>query len=285
MKRVKSTSEEGIRMPLSRSLYKGSEIDQLTENKPIVTDYQPRSQTRIGTASSTADMKQLEHDFFQQQAQQVEVLAKEKENRREQFSKELEQEKLTFLTDLKELKSRVLEQARSDGEELKQLAHEKGLQIGQEDGYQTGFELGHQAGLESVSELKEQAVSLFETAEKVVFEYQKEKQGELLQLATSMAENIIHQEIAQSPDELYLLLRPLLNQINKMDNFITIFVGKNRQEVVQQKMEELRNEQPVMKYAVLVDESLPLDGCVIETDYEVLDLAIQQQLEAMIRDF
>lgn len=272
-------------MQLSRSLYKEAEIDQLTENKRIVTNYQPRSHSKVSAIPSTSEMKQLEHDFFQQQAQQVELLAKEENSRREQFAEELEQEKQSFLSELKELKKRVLEQARTDSEVLKGLAREEGLQIGQEDGYQTGYELGHQAGLESVAKLKEQAVSLFKKAETAVYEYQKEKQAELLQLAVSMAENIIHQEITQSSEELFLLLGPLLNQINKMDNFITIFVGKNRQEVVQQKMEELRKEQSVMKYAVLVDESLPLDGCVIETDYEVLDLAIQQQLEAMINDF
>ncbi|MBP1042047.1 hypothetical protein I6N95_13580 [Vagococcus sp. BWB3-3] len=272
-------------MRLSRSLYKGSEVDQSCENKVIVTDYHPPRESKISGIPSTSEMKRLEHDFFQQQAQQVERLAQEEDDRREQFTKELEQEKLSFLTELNTLKRRVLDQAQVDGEGLKQLAHEEGLRIGQEDGYQSGYESGYQAGIESVAQLKEQAISLFKAAEQSVFEYQKEKQSELLQLAVSMAKNIIHQEIAQSSDQLYLLLGPLLNQINKMDNFITIFVGKNRQEVVQQKMEELRKEQPVMKYAVLVDESLPLDGCVIETDYEVLDLGIQQQLEAMIRDF
>lgn len=273
-------------MPLSRKLVKGADIDLQRTTKTIITDYQPAPKRDIDVAVvTTAEMKSLEHDFFQQQAQQAARLESAEKQRREAFGKELEQEKRAFLGELKALKGRVLAQAEQDGTELKRLAREEGLQIGQEDGYQSGYEMGYQAGLESVAELKIQAQGLFQAAQRAVFEYQQAKESELLQLAVAMAENIIHQEIAQSQEQLYLLLAPLLNQINKMDNFITIFVGKNRQEVVQHKMEELRQEQPTMKYAVLVDESLPLDGCVIETDYEVLDLTIRQQLEAMLVEF
>jgi flagellar biosynthesis/type III secretory pathway protein FliH len=42
-----------------------------------------------------------------------------------------------------------------------------------------------------------------------------------------MAENIIHHELSLSEDKLKLLLQPVLNQLEKAENFISIYVTKD----------------------------------------------------------
>ena len=49
-------------------------------------------------------------------------------------------------------------------------------------------------------------------------------------------------------------------------------------------MESLKETYTDMKYVVLVDNSLEKNGCVIETNYELIDLQLKKQLDGMVKD-
>ncbi|MEG0549979.1 MAG: FliH/SctL family protein [Vagococcus sp.] len=272
----------------SRKFFKNTEVVEEKCNKKIETTHTPKKKkiepTMENHTLSVSDMKQIEHDFYQVQQEKQEKFSLELETIKTNYLNILKKERKKFFHELLRLKEIVLKDADEEGKIVKENAYKIGLKEGQLDGFETGKVDGYQAGLLEAESLKENALSLIEQAKEAMDLYQKEKQDDFIRAAALMAENIINQEISMSDDQLKLLLQPVLNKVEKSDNFITIFVTKEQLENTNDYMENMKQQFPDLKFAVLVDESLEKNGCIIETNYEVIDLQVKKQLEAMIID-
>lgn len=201
---------------------------------------------------------------------------------RHHLKKVFKKERDKFFHELLEIKELVTQQAHLEGEEIKKEAYQAGLKEGQKDGYESGLETGYEAGVKQANTLKENALFVVEKANLEMATYQKEKQQDFVDLAVEMAEIILNQELTLSEEALKVLLEPVLNRIEKTDNFITVFVSKMNMESTQCYMRKLKEENPEMKYTVISDESLNQNDCIVETNYELLDLTLRKQLEKMV---
>lgn len=229
-------------------------------------------------------MKQIEHDFYQSQKRKQEIFDQSLQKTRDDYLLMIKKEKQKFFHELLRLKEEVLQKSLEEGEQIKQEAYLAGVKEGQLDGFESGKESGFDAGLKEAESLKQNALSIIEQTNEAMNAYQKEKQEDFIKASALMAENIINQELSLSEDKLKLLLQPVLNKVEKADNFITIFVTKDNLENTNLYMEKMKEQFAGLKFAVLVDEALETNGCVIETNYEVIDLQIKKQLDAMVKD-
>lgn len=272
----------------SRKFFKNAEVVEEKNIKKIETTHIPKKKKQEipheNQDLSVSDLKQIEHDFYQSQKRKQEMFDQSLQKTRDDYLLMIKKEKQKFFHELLRLKEEVLQKSLEEGERIKQEAYIAGVKEGQLDGFESGKESGFDAGLKEAESLKQNALSIIEQTNEAMNAYQKEKQEDFIKASALMAENIINQELSLSEDKLKLLLQPVLNKVEKADNFITIFVTKDNLENTNLYMEKMKEQFAGLKFAVLVDEALETNGCVIETNYEVIDLQIKKQLDAMVKD-
>ena len=264
----------------SHNFFKHSEMVEEKEIRKIETNYVIKKKEPIVTD------EEGEEDIIltEFQKEKMAEFMSEVNQAKMHLNRVLKKERDKFFSELRKLKAEVLENARVEGEKIKKEGYQAGLTEGQLDGYESGLENGYQAGLEDANVLKKNALKVIDQATAEMVVYQKEKQHEFIELSSIMAEKILHKELSLSEPELKVLLEPVLNKLEKGDNFITIFVTKSNQESTKVFMESLKETYTDMKYVVLVDNSLEKNGCVIETNYELIDLQLKKQLDGMVKD-
>ncbi|MDT2815876.1 FliH/SctL family protein [Vagococcus carniphilus] len=272
----------------SRKFFKNAEVVEEKNIKKIETTHIPKKKKQEipheNQDLSVSDLKQIEHDFYQSQKRKQEMFDQSLQKTRDDYLLMIKKEKQKFFHELLRLKEEVLQKSLEEGEQIKQEAYLAGVKEGQLDGFESGKESGFDAGLKEAESLKQNALSIIDQTNEAMNAYQKEKQEDFIKASALMAENIINQELSLSEDKLKLLLQPVLNKVEKADNFITIFVTKDNLENTNLYMEKMKEQFAGLKFAVLVDEALETNGCVIETNYEVIDLQIKKQLDAMVKD-
>lgn len=272
----------------SRKFFKNAEVVEEKNIKKIETTHIPKKKKQEipheNQDLSVSDLKQIEHDFYQSQKRKQEMFDQSLQKTRDDYLLMIKKEKQKFFHELLRLKEEVLQKSLEESEQIKQEAYLAGVKEGQLDGFESGKESGFDAGLKEAESLKQNALSIIEQTNEAMNAYQKEKQEDFIKASALMAENIINQELSLSEDKLKLLLQPVLNKVEKADNFITIFVTKDNLENTNLYMEKMKEQFAGLKFAVLVDEALETNGCVIETNYEVIDLQIKKQLDAMVKD-
>lgn len=211
-------------------------------------------------------------------------LEKELEALKKKYQIVIKKERDKFFHELRTIRATVEEATELEAERIKEEAYDSGLKEGRLDGFEVGKKEGFQVGVEEAGYLKDNALEIIKNTKEQVEQYKKEKQNEFIELASIMAEKVVNEELSTDEVSLRKIIAPVLNRLDKEDNFITVFVTKDNYESTIKYMEKLKQTSEQMKYTVLVDESLKLNGCVIETDYEVIDLDIKKQLELMVKD-
>ncbi|SLC86412.1 flagellar assembly protein H [Mycobacteroides abscessus subsp. abscessus] len=151
-------------------------------------------------------------------------------------------------------KEQLLQAAQIEAENIKAIAQQTGFEAGKEQGYQEGYAEGYavatEEGERATAALKQSAQQMVQQAEELVNQYYVEKQEQLIQLAATMAEAIVHQTIDASSEQVLEL---------------------------EQKNQEVR-------FVVLTDHTLEKNGCVIETAHNITDLQIGKQLDKMVAE-
>lgn len=275
-------------MQSSHNLFKHKNVIERQDVKKIETMHTPKKK-KNNFFGSNEDVNFLypsastdENDDYQ--SYKITQFNLELEKMKKKYHQVIKKERDKFFKELRLIKENVIEKSHEEGELIKTEAYQIGLKEGRLDGYEVGKVEGYQAGVEESEYLKENALRIIEDAKKEVNVYQKEKKAEFIKLASIMAEKIINQELSLNEIELSSILQPVLNKLDKEDNFITVFVTKLNFEGTKIYMQKVKTEFPNIKYTVLVDEALETNGCIIDTNYEVLDLQISKQLDLMILD-
>ena len=266
----------------SHNFYKSSEMVEEKKVRKIETSYTIKKKEPAPLSEEENKILKENYALNHHQQHQFKLFMMDLENNKKHLKTVFKKERDKFFTELREMKQHVLEQAKLEGEALKEEAYQEGLKEGQKDGYESGLENGYEAGKKEANHLKENANQVIEQAREEMRLYQKNNQHEFIELATIMAETIINRELSLSETDLKFLLDPIINKLEKADNFITVYVPKANLENTKNYMNDLKDTFSDMKFAVLVDESLEKNGCVIETNYEVIDLRLRKQLDQML---
>lgn len=189
---------------------------------------------------------------------------------------------------VEEEREQILAAAQQEAEATKAQAKEDGFQEGKEQGYQVGYTNGYAEstteGQRVATELKQNAQQMIQQAEVQVNQYYEEKQEQLIQLAASMAEAIVHQTIDASDNQVLELVKPILLRMSKIEKLVTIAVRPEQVDTIQEKLTLLEEKQPDVRFVVLMDRTLEKNGCIIETAHNITDLQIGKQLNKMVEE-
>lgn len=185
-------------------------------------------------------------------------------------------------------KAQLLAEAQQEAEALKEQARAVGLEEGKEQGYQEGYTNGYAEataeGQRVAAELKQNAQQMIQQAETQVNAYYEEKQDQLIQLAATMAEAIVHQTIDTADDQVLQLVKPILLRMSKTEKLVTVTVRPEQEEVIKEKLAVLEAKQPDVRFVLFTDYTLEKNGCVVETRHNITDLQVGKQLNKMVEE-
>lgn len=191
-----------------------------------------------------------------------------------------------LLDETRKKKHLILSEAEQEASKLKETAERKGFEEGKTKGYETGYTTGYAVGMKQADEeskrMRETIRHMLDEAQEVVEHYYQAKKNEFIELAGHMAETIVHQNIDASSDQVMDLIKPVLHRLKREDQFITLMVRPEQKELVKEKVKEFEKENQDIRFAVLSDNTLDKNGCVVENTHAIVDLQVRKQLDAMI---
>lgn len=191
-----------------------------------------------------------------------------------------------LLLEANQKKQVILSEAQNEANLLKDTAEKKGFEEGENRGYETGYISGYAAGIKQAEEesqrLRETIHNMLIEAQEVVESYYQAKRTEFIELAGHMAETIVHKTIDVSSNQVMDLIKPVLHRLKREDQFITLMVRPEQKELVKEKVKEFEKENQDIRFAVLSDNTLDKNGCVVENVHAIVDLQVRKQLDAMI---
>lgn len=227
-----------------------------------------------------------------------------KKNRVENKSNQETEEKLVSADKGKELlrearkeKEKLISQAKTDIEQMKEKKYEEGYQ----KGYQEGLEKGHEAGYheafdkgykDAVAEVelevaskRDQAAKMLEEAHEKMLAYESDRKEDFLKLATHMAEKIVNDYIDQSSEGLLAIAKTYFYQLDKEEEFVTITVNPDQRKALEENLDEIKSISPATRFMILGSPSVEENGMLIESSHSIIDLQIKKQLEQMLAEF
>lgn len=202
--------------------------------------------------------------------------------------KEAAIKKKKILNEALSKKDEMIMLAKQEAEKMKQQAYQTGLQSGKEEGYREGYTQGMQEGYaegEKESEtLKQQGRDLIASAQLEIEQYVQEKKDSLLSLSLHMAEKIIHDQLDHTVEGVLALVHPILHQLDREEDFISLTVHPDSRESVKEQLPSLKIQYPGVRFSVLQDGNLEPNGCIVESAHKLIDLQVRAQLEAILKE-
>ncbi|MFL2096467.1 FliH/SctL family protein [Marinilactibacillus psychrotolerans] len=193
-----------------------------------------------------------------------------------------------ILNEAQSKKEEMIELAKKEAEEIKQQAYQTGIQSGKEAGYQEGYTQGMQEGYAEGKQesevLKQQGRDLITAAQLEIEQYVQEKKDELLSLSLHMAEKIIHDQLDHADEGILTLVHPILHQLDREEDFISLTVHPDSKEAVKEQLTKLKEQYPGVRFSVLQDGNLEPNGCIVESAHKLIDLQVKAQLEAILKE-
>ncbi len=189
-----------------------------------------------------------------------------------------------LLQETRKKEQTILSEAQQEASQLKETAEKKGYKEGTVRGYETGYAAGMKQAEEESQRLRETIHNMLDEAQEVVENYYQSKRTEFLELAGHMAETIVHKSIDVSSEQVMDLIKPVLHRLKREDQFITLMVRPEQKELVKEKVKEFEKENQDIRFAVLSDNTLDKNGCIVENAHAIVDLQVRKQLDAMITE-
>lgn len=192
-----------------------------------------------------------------------------------------------ILEEIQEERANIIRIAKVEAENLKTEATKQGQDLGLKQGYQQGHQQGYKEGLNEAKmesiEIKNNALSMIEQAEKNIEDYFNTNKANIINLAVEMAESITHYTIDSSSENILMLINPILQQYGKKGN-ITISCHPDSIKHLKEHLHQLEDSYPESKFILFEDGNLDKNGCIVENKTQIIDLQIKKQLDSIIED-
>jgi len=172
----------------------------------------------------------------------------------------------------------ILDQAQSQAEKLLEDAKKAGYEQGFEKGYQEGYKAGKDKAEKDYEALLSSAKDLIEKAHIESRNYIKRTEDEIVDLAVSIAESIIKYSIDTRDEGIIDMVKAALHRAEEM-GMILFRCSPDTILLLKANEHEFKKICPKAVFSFIEDKSIKSNGCIIETEEQVLDLEIQGQLE------
>ena len=242
-------------MQSSYKIYKNQEISYEIEEKEIPLK-DNKYIDRIGFSSNQANSL---FKKAKEEANRIVEVAKDKEN---------------------EVYNKAIADADIVIEEKKNEAYLEGMIIGKKDGYDEGYKDGILASEREskhiIEEAKETLSDAFEESKKIILDSQEK----IIELSLKIAEEIIKKEAELDDSIIVGITKAALYEVRNLRHII-IKVLPEHQSIIEDNISNFKDICPDAYFTILKDASLKDNGCIIETDKQIIDATIDSQLDVI----
>jgi flagellar assembly protein FliH len=179
------------------------------------------------------------------------------------------------LQQAQEERLRILEEARTEADEmvakLREEIKQKAYQEGFDQGMKEGFEQGSAQGRTEAEQLKEEAHRILKLAQRAAQEEWRKVDVTMLQLALKVAERILRVHIQENPEHLIQRIRALSLLPEEREGW-RLHVSTADYQWLTQWAEEI-------KIPLLEDQTLNAGDCFLECAEGIFDARVEAQLE------
>lgn len=187
----------------------------------------------------------------------------------------------SVVRDIENERKKILKMASEQAETIKEKAQEEGYGSGYNVGLEKGYIDGIKEAKEETKNSRENALDMIVQAKRMVDEYFQESRESIIKLSVNMAESIVNYTIDENSEGILSLIKPVIEEYNKKQKII-ISCHRDRYDFLKKKIEELEEISPETKFFVFKDNNLDINDCILESEDQVIDLSIKNQLDSII---
>jgi flagellar assembly protein FliH len=252
---MKLSLREVVRISLSRKLIKNNQVDMVSGSLEIPL-------TPINLTSETEIKPDIEPEL-QQELNKTRARLDEMKRQAEAQAAD------------------IIRQAREQAESIKVQAKEEGYQAGFQEGRQSGYQTGYDEAIQSTEQMKEEAKALLKNAHLQSREYISQTKDEIISLAAAMAKKIIHISVDLNNECILEMVKEALYRSEEKKQ-VLLRCPAEFVSLLQANTSQFEKICPNATFIILEDPSVKKPGCVIETEDQVIDLDIDNQLENIV---
>ncbi len=162
----------------------------------------------------------------------------------------------------------------------KELAawEEEGRQRGYEDGYDSGRREGRDAGQDEVRKISGQYLSLIKSLDQPFKQLDEQVEHELMQLAVTLAQQLVRREIRLEPGEIVGVIRESMTLLPANDRRVRINLHPDDAALVR---EALSLDDDENNWTLIEDPLITRGGCRIGTEISKLDVTLESRLASL----
>jgi len=165
--------------------------------------------------------------------------------------------------------ARIVDAARARADQIHETA-ERERQTVIEAAHREGYERGLQQWNAAITE-----------ADAARDRYLAESELELIRLAVRIAQKIIGAELRLNPETIVSLAREAMQSLGR-ERSVTLRVSPDDLELMRGRIDSLRETGgPQRLIEVVSDRSVGLGGCIVESEYGVIDARLETQIRCM----
>ncbi|MCQ2522274.1 MAG: hypothetical protein MJ105_07835 [Lachnospiraceae bacterium] len=198
--------------------------------------------------------------------------------RAETLEKEAKENSSQMIDDARQQAQRILNEANAEADQMRQDAFHKGHEEGSQKGYEDGLQRAKEAFAEKERALEEERNALHA-------EYEAKCQNIEMTLVDTLTDIYSHVLSVTLSDEKDLVVKLLHKTMQTLDTgkHYLIHVPKASVASVREKKSELSKQSgiPEESIEIIEDNTLPENGCLIESDSGIYDCSLGTQLELL----
>lgn len=170
------------------------------------------------------------------------------------------------------------EEAQATIETLKENTYNEAYKQGFKEGETKGFDQGLSEGEKQGDLIRKQAKMVLESAHKSAQATIEKNESEIIQLAMHIAERILFTSLSQNEEHLIRIAQDACTEFKKKKHVI-VSVHPEKKVFFEMNIDALQRVCPHTTFSVIEDTKISQDGCVLESDAQVVDTQITGQLE------
>ncbi|MDI3507948.1 MAG: flagellar assembly protein FliH [Clostridiales bacterium] len=173
----------------------------------------------------------------------------------------------------------IIKEAESQAKALQQQIFESARKDGYDRGYNDGYKDGLQAGRSQYDDMIAQAQHMVDAAQKEKDKAMRDAEGELVELAISIAKEVLEHEISTDRDTIVYLAKKALKRCYYGDG-ITIRVRDEDYGTLIEHLNEFTSAKGEnMNITILKDAAIDEGTCLIDTPTGAIDASINTQMD------
>lgn len=189
-----------------------------------------------------------------------------------------------LIDEIYEKEKQILDEALVEAKKIKSDAEKEGYKIGFDSGNEEGYKQGYEKALEQIQIEKKAATKLIVEAQKIKNEIISSMEEEVINLVTSISEKITRISVYNNDEKIIPMIKNALSDINNRERII-IRVNSINIQLLKNKEDDFLKICPSAIFTFLEDNSLNELDCILDSENEVLDLNIENQIKNIILAF